>query len=167
MGKKVSISNAELERKLSSWPKSEDSFLPSFYSAINDKVVCFPFIFWLLTDKISWTILYLLLLFSLVTTFWNVYIFTTIETGPHRPKKTFSENVHQIIVHKFSNSSGAINAWHTISSSSILHRFIFLWIFHHASYQTFTSQSARLFFSLFYLLLLIHACKSVSLFVMC
>ena len=41
----VSIVNAELDRKLSSWPESEDDFLPSFDSAFTDQDVCFPFRF--------------------------------------------------------------------------------------------------------------------------
>ena len=41
----VSIFYEELNRKLSSWPKSEDDFLPSFASALTDQEVCFPFTF--------------------------------------------------------------------------------------------------------------------------
>ena len=44
------IINAELDRKLSVWPKSEDEFLPSFDSALTDQEVCFPFRFSMLTD---------------------------------------------------------------------------------------------------------------------
>ena len=38
---------AEINRKLWSWPKSEDEFFPSFDSALNDQEVCFPFRFWI------------------------------------------------------------------------------------------------------------------------
>ena len=41
----VSIFYAELNRKLISWPRSEDDFLLSFDSAFTDQEVCFPFTF--------------------------------------------------------------------------------------------------------------------------
>ena len=41
----VSILYAELNKKLSSWSKSEDDFLPSFDSALTDQEACFPFRF--------------------------------------------------------------------------------------------------------------------------
>ena len=41
----VSILYAELNRKLTSWPKSEDDFLASFDSALTDQEVCFQFRF--------------------------------------------------------------------------------------------------------------------------
>ena len=41
---------AELNRKFSSWPKSEDDFLPSFDFELTDREVCFPFPFWMLVD---------------------------------------------------------------------------------------------------------------------
>ena len=41
----VSIFYAELSRKLISWPKIEDDFLPSFGSALTDHEVYFPFMF--------------------------------------------------------------------------------------------------------------------------
>ena len=39
----VSVLYAELNRKLISWPMSEDDFLPSYDSALTDQEVCFPF----------------------------------------------------------------------------------------------------------------------------
>ena len=43
-GKKcVSIFYAGLNRKLSTWPKSEDDFHPTYDSALTDQEVCFPF----------------------------------------------------------------------------------------------------------------------------
>ena len=39
----VSIFYAGLNRKLSSWPRSEDDFLPTLDSALTDQEVCFPF----------------------------------------------------------------------------------------------------------------------------
>ena len=41
----VSILFAELNRKLRSWLRSEDDFLPSFDSALTELEVCFPFRF--------------------------------------------------------------------------------------------------------------------------
>ena len=41
----VSILYAELNKKLSSWSKSEDDFLPSFDYALTDQEACFTYRF--------------------------------------------------------------------------------------------------------------------------